>query len=228
MHSWGINMRQYPRLTLPRLAEYMTASESSKRKLLMEHKYPDTADVKRMQRFYQEAKLKIAAYHRNRHTADWLVSQAVMYEQRVPVEIRENERRRLQGTADVLHAYAANFANRQFGMRDPVALTLCFRGVTITVRPDLHVVERKREKFIVLGCQKPALAGDAGNVIAQGVLQAIQTANPQAAYTSSSAAYLDIRRGTEFRGRIRSRVARDIEAACATIADVWPHIEDEL
>lgn len=210
------------KLSLKGLADFMTASESIRRTILRQHKYPSEDEARAKIMYYREAKNRIAAYHRSNHTADWLIAQAMGLD-RLAAMSSLSARRRLQCNARALRAYARNFGNKQLEILDELRLSLHYGDVTITVSPDLHAIENRKEKIIKFGFANDETDKERVKIISQAMFETAQSASLN--LPSSGIIYCDVHSGKEHRGaRLGARMRSNIEAACANISSIWNNI----
>jgi hypothetical protein len=115
------------------------------------------------------------------------------------------------------------FANRRFEVLPAPTLRLTYSGVTVSAVPDLRVRERSEEKIIKLEFGKDQPADREIKVMSQVLFEAARVGGLQ--IPARSVLYIDVARGAEHRGaRLGAQLARDVEAACETISDIWDRI----
>jgi hypothetical protein len=204
------------------LADYMTASASRQRVILRQFKYPLEDESRAKILYYREARDRIFAYHKADRGRDWLTNEASVLEALARASGGRTGQR-LRHNARAISSYATNFSSRQFEILKDLSLNLAKAGVRISAIPDLHVTEGKRAKIIKLDFSKDPPPLQLVRVVSQVMLEASDAAG--LGLTGSAVLYLDVPRGAEYRAaRSGSRIARDIEASCATIAAVWDSI----
>lgn len=207
------------RLTVKGLAEFMTSTPAKQRKTLRDFKYPDEDEPFARRLYYREAREHISAFHRRGRDRDWLREKADDVAELARLNGGQSEIR-LRNNSRGIRAYERHFGARRFEVLDEVRMELRFADVRISVVPDLHVIEGKKEKIIKLDFGVKAPSPDIIRIVSQVMLEAARGVVGD--LTSSSALYLDIGRGAEHRGaRAGARTLRDIEAACETISAVW-------
>jgi hypothetical protein len=199
------------KLSAKQLAEYMTATPASQRRLLREWKYPDPNAFPRWM-YYKEARGCIARYHRDCRDANWLTEQAARF------EIAADER--LDHNARSLRRYAEHFGNRKFVVLEKPNLRVSFGDVIVSARPDLHVTERGKEKLVKLDFVVRRVEDEVPKIITQLMLEAAQSF--EMPITASGVEYLHVSSGTLVKGRTaRIRVMENIEASCENISAIW-------
>jgi hypothetical protein len=210
------------RLSIRGLAKYMTSSPAGQRKVLRDYKYPDEDEPSAMRRYYKDATDRIRVYHRPGHEPSWLRAKVLELSElarltpgRAGAKLRHNAR--------ALAAYEKHFAGRSLLPLPNLRLRLDIGNVVIGVSPDLHAIERKKAKLLKFDFSVAAPSDDMIKIVSQVMFEAAK--GSVADLTSSSIEYVDVTRGNEFRGaRAGARTLREIEAACATIENVWASI----
>lgn len=209
------------KLSIKGLADYMTAPEARRRKIIHDHKYPSDDEAKAKRTYYREARDRIAAYHRSGREPHWLLDQAGQIDS-VAAGSMGQTKTRLRHNARAVRAYAKNFADRKFEILPEMTLGLFYGEVKISVFTDLHVRENGKEKIIKLEF-KDSVDPQVVKIISQGMYEAADQAG--LSLPASSVLYLDVTKGEEHRGaRIGARMASNIEAACLNISAIWDSI----
>ena len=210
------------RLSVRGLAKYIVSSPSAQLKVLQDFKYPKADEPFAMRTFYIDALRAIAAFHRDRHSTDWLRSIAGTLGEQSRSESGSGARRLAQN-ARAITQYQQYFSTRSFDVLQPPRLRLIQENVTISVAPDLYVMESGRAKMIKFQYGGKELSDQAIKVITQCLLTAAKKAGHE--MSANSVSYLDLPRGVAHTApRSGARVWRDIDAACRTIALVWEAI----
>jgi hypothetical protein len=207
------------KISLKGFAQIMLASPARQRTLLRYHKYPSEDEPRARILYYRDARDRIIAYHSLGHDPEWLVDEARALERLASASVGPRKTR-LNHNGRALRAYAKHFASRNFEILDDVLFNLVFGDVQITVRPDLHVVERNKEKLIKLEFGVVEPSGDEIKIISQAMFEAAEQEGMK--ITAASILLLDVPRGVEHKGaRMGSRRRRDIEATCQIIDAIW-------
>jgi hypothetical protein len=210
------------RISVKGLAEFMAANDAKRRTVVRRFKYPREDEAFAMIKYYQEARDAISAYHSGKRDSTWLHNVANQLEA-VARSVTGHSRTRVRHNARAVHAYATNFAGREFEVLTTPRLRLNYSGVTISVVPDLRVREQSQDKIIKLEFGKDAPAEREIKVMSQILFEAARLGGLQ--IPARSVLYLDVARGAEHRGaRLGAQLANDIEAACETISDIWDRI----
>lgn len=207
------------KVSLKGLADFMTASELRRRKILKQYKYPEEDESRAKILYYRDARDRIAAYHQSSHPASWLGEQVLLLAA-LAAGSPDRTRARLQHNARGLRAYALHFSRRRFEILPDITHHLTHGDVTVTIRPDLHIRESGKEKLVKLefGVKNPP--DRLLNIIAQCMFEAAAAAGM--GLPSASVICLDVPRGQEVRGaRVGSRMRAEVAAACANISSIW-------
>lgn len=207
-------------ITAKGLAKFMTASHAAQRKILRDFKFPKPEGSAQAM-YYSEALHCIRRYHQSGNDEDVIIRTA----DRLRAEAQSAgsaTATRLRHNLAVLLKYWKHFGTRNFTLLDVPTLALTYGEVRVKASPDLCVREEERRllKFD-FGTKPPA------DQLIKAMLQIIYEAASAAgnAVTAKNVRYLDVRRGKEYPGaKTRSRLAREIEAACANIEALWPSI----
>lgn len=211
------------KISVSGLADFMTARPARQRTILRHYKYPDLDAARAKIAYYRDARDRIAAFHKGDHDKPWLLGHASQLDLLASLTGGASGRR-MGHNATALRRYATHFAERRFRPLSDIQMDWVLEGVRVSVHPDLHVVERKKEKIIKLEFGRNEPSRDTVRIISQAMYEAAR--GHIADVTSSSVLYLDVRRGVEHKGaRAGSRVLRDIEATCKTIGEIWPGLE---
>jgi len=210
------------RLTLTGFVDYMTSEASKQRSILKQYKYPEEDESRAKILYYRDARDRIAAYHRGNENPDWLTQNANQLQLLAKI-CTGSRKTRLSHNARVLSAYRKYYSKNNYQLLPDIHFALQFEDVLIGVRPDLHVMEGRREKIIKFefGVKRPSQREI--NIVSQLLLEAANKF--QLRYTGANVLYIDVARGHEHRGaRLGSRMSRDIEATCQNISAIWDSI----
>lgn len=200
------------------LAKYMLAGPAAQRRVLRDYKYPDPEGAAQA-KYYREARLGIIAYHQNGHDAPWLLRRADQLDTQAGHQSGRSAVR-LRHNARGLRHYARAFADLEFDVRAELNLDLRHGPVRITVAPELHVAEDGEVRIIKLEFGANAPDARLIRIITQAMFEAAEQHGLD--LPPASVLYIDVPRHRIHRGaRMGARLARDIEAACQTIAAVW-------
>ena len=210
-----------PRISLTGLVKYMTASPSQQRKVLRDHKFPDPEGIAQA-KYYQNATRAIIAFHRNTHDRSWLEARAdALIAQKAGA--RGRAKTKLDQNAAVLRSYARSFSDQALELVETPKLVYTHAALDITVTPHLSVIERKQQRLIRLRFPIQRNAEETAKIVCQVMYEAATSAGLDLPATAFRV--WDCRSGKKHQlARSRSQTRTEIEAACATISDLWPAI----
>jgi hypothetical protein len=210
------------RLTVKGLAKFMTGRPAAQRKVLRDFKFPQPEG--RVQTlYYREARQAIRDYHGGGNDPALLVG--AVDSLRAAADRSEGQTRaRLEHNIRALKGYLKNFADKQLKILKTPRLEYAHGEVLVTASPDLFVQDNGRQKFIKLelGADAPDTA------MVRVILQVMHDAAKGAGLIirPQDVIYLDASRAVQYKGaKTRSRLQRDIEAACENIEAMWDGIK---
>jgi len=200
----------------------MTSRFAQQRKILKEYKFPDQDEPLARINYYREARHIIDAYHRNNKNPSWLMDSALTFDREADTKSGQ-ARNRLKNNVRAIKAYNRYFSSKNYTILKPVSFKINIAGVTIVITPDLHLMERKKEKILKLSFASKEPADLFIKVICQTMFEAAsENLND---VTKSTVVFLDVPRGNEYHGaHVRARMRQDIEAACQSIHAIWGEI----
>jgi len=211
------------KLSLKGLSDYISASPTTQRRILHEYKYPTEDESRAKILYYREAKDRITAYHESGYDRNWLINEANQLKMLGDLSVNASRKNRLRYNAMGVYRYAKYFSQRHFEILDDLTLDLFIGDVFISVFPDMHVIEKGKDKIIKLEFSKNSPSDMAIKIISQCLFEAAHRNGLP--LSPSCTLYLDVPRGVEYRGaRMRSRMLRDIEATCMNISAIWDSI----
>lgn len=209
------------KISLKGFAKYMIASQSQQRKILRDFKNPDPEGYAQAM-YYREARDFIENFHKAERDIEWLYEKANTLKV-LAASASGQTKTRYQNNSRALNEYANQFGNKKYEILGKIRLRYDLEGVLISVYPDLHVMEKEREKIIKLEFSKSDLNPKIPKVIGLLMFEAAKRAGYN--FKSSSVLFYDVARGNIFKGaRVGSRMKKDIEAACKNIASIWPDL----
>ncbi len=203
------------------LANFMSASLVRRRSVLRDYKYysqPGPAQAI----YYGEARNALVEYYQGRHEPPWLFAQAEQFDG-LAEQSAGQTRAMYRNNARGLRLYARHFGDRRYELLEDLELSLTFGDVVVTVRPDLHAMERRRRKLIRLEFSKTPPTETTIHVVTRGLYEAARQAGLDVG--PSGGVYLDVPRGQAHTGGpLGARLQREVQAACETIAAIWDNL----
>lgn len=200
----------------------MSASAVKQRSIIRQYKYPTQEEAHAKIIYYRESRDIIKAFHAARHPIEFLRDQSERL-LRLALGNTGTTKTRLRNNSRALMQYADFFGEKEYEILGDVGYRLNFADVTITVYPDLHVLENGIEKIIKLDFDAKEPDKDFVMIMSQCLYEGAKSAGQD--LKSSCVLYADVPRGRLHKGaRAGSRTLRNIEATCQTIADIWDRI----
>jgi hypothetical protein len=212
------------RISVNGLAEFMKAGSSRQRAMLRNYKYQlDRQGNKRPQIVrYSEARAAIKKYHGSGNDVGLLLA-AVLSLQKKEAGHPEKDAGRLRDNIRAIQAYATHFAKSSFQIIDNPRPVYRRGPVEVSATPDLYVDDLGTTKLVKLhfSVREPdeELISIVLKVMYEAAIGMGITVRPK------DVIYLDIGRNRHFTGaKLNKRLKSDIDAACDTIADIWPRV----
>ena len=210
------------RLTLKGVAKYVASSPAAQRKILQEFKYPAADEPFAMRIYYREAMDCLKQYIRHQHSPEWLQEQARRLTSTLDSQPAKSVERLRQNARAVL-LYETLFRTTGIEVLDVPRPRLTFHGVTISVVPDLCLLEGTRKKLVKIQFGGKKLADQSVRVITQCMLEAANAGGY--GLSASSCLYMDLpREAVHPAPRAGKRTLQDVRAACETISQIWDSI----
>ncbi len=204
------------------LAKFMTSGAAAQRKAVRDYKYPDP-EGQAQAKYYRDVRRMIVKFHDDSLDSLWLEAQAAALMASVQSAKNIQTVARLKNNARALKRYADNFGNTKYEILEELNLVLTFSNVQVIVSPDLHVREGGMEKLLKLEFAEKVPDKETIKIITQGMFEAALANSLN--FPSSQILYVDVPRGMRYKGaRLGARMRANIEAACQTIAAIWPTI----
>jgi hypothetical protein len=202
------------------IAQYLGSDEATRRQLLRERKYLASEAIVRA-RFYSEARMSIAAYHRGALSRDAIEGRIIAMRQ----DARHSNpfsRAELLNNATVLERYLYYQGHRVLALAPPLAADLVRSDVKITVRPSLFAIEGEDRRLIFLELREkstPSMMRILAEVAFEVFRAVLRNLPPQAVQV------IDVRRGIIYElQQSGSAIGRDLADACKTISVLWPQL----
>jgi hypothetical protein len=209
------------KIGLKGLAKFMTASPSTQRRVLRDYKYPKP-EGEAQASYYRDARWDIRRNHERNNPEGFLAVRAQAFALQMQSRTGSSALR-LRHNSRAVREYDQLWGSKSLEVLPDISLPLTYGGVIININPDLHVRDAGIEKIIKLEFNSGRLNDAVIRIMSQAMFEGASVAG--LGLSSSSILLLDVPRQVVHRGaRMRSKTSRDIEAACQTIADIWPSI----
>jgi hypothetical protein len=210
------------KLSLKGLAKYVASSPAAQRKILQDFKYPAGDEPFAMRVYYREAMDCLKHYIREQHSPDWLQEQARQLTSKVDGAAAKSIGRLRQNARAVL-LFERLFRKTGIEVLETPRFRLTYHGVTISVVPDLCLLDGTRKKLVKIQFGGKKLADQSVNVITQCMLEAANAGGYD--LSASSCVYVDLpRESVRAAPRAGKRTLQDVKAACETITQIWESI----
>jgi hypothetical protein len=210
------------KLTLKGLAKYVASSPAAQRKILQDFKYPAADEPFAMRVYYREAMSCLKQYIRQQRSSEWLREQA----RNLTLTLDDQPARsmeRLRQNARAVLMYEKLFRTTEIKVLDTPRFRLTFHGVTISVVPDLCLLDGTRKKLIKIQFGGKRLSDQSVRVMTQCMLDAANASGY--GLSASSCVYIDVpREAVHPAPRAGKRTLQDVKAACETISQIWESI----
>ena len=209
-------------ITVKGLAKFMTQRFATRRKTLRDFKFPKPEGAVQAA-YYAEARRAIRDYHSGGNNPSVLVK-TVNHLRIKAYQAQGQAVTRLDHNIRALESYLRHFSHRRFSVLSPPRLKYIYSNVAVSALPDLHVQEKGHQKVIKLELGTVTPDPQMINIILQVMYEAARSAG--LSIRPQDVIYLDASRATQHKGaKIRTRLKRDIEAACESIEALWPSIK---
>ncbi len=211
------------KITVKGLAKFMRKGPAVQRTVLRDFKFPKEPEARAQTVYYAEARNGIREYHDSENDASTLVRSIDIL--RMKADRAGGQKKiRLEHNIRAIERYLQHFSGKRFQILKSPNLTYSHGDVTVSAAPDLFVREGKDEKLIRIDLGADPTDEDMIRIILQVTYEAAVSAGMR--IKPSHVVYLDISRGTQHVGaRARTRLSRDIEAACENIEAMWGGIK---
>jgi hypothetical protein len=220
-----------PRISVNKLAEFMTVKPARQRQILRDQKYP--GDFKGM--FHKEAAEAVATcLASNLENTDVLDRAIRLLEQQTPEKIGTQRRisaniDSLQTFIDMLDEIDLKGATPSLGSHSSRGLTI--RNVGINVRPEITLQGNGKSGLSLVGALKVhfpttfALNADSAGYISALLQEWSKASQPDGQTYGPFCPVIDVGSRAIYPGvKSTAKRLKDIEAACSTIAALWPTI----
>ena len=209
------------------LADFMLASSSRQRTLIRNAKFPKLKDGKAKPQIvrYSEARASIRDFHESGNDLKVLLT-AVEKLAKKKAQRPEKDAARIDDNIRVIKLYAAQFAKREFTVLPTPKPIYANGNMEVSATPDLYVEENGVKKLIKLDFSQVKAKDGTAEIILKVMHEA--SSNQNLGVKPKDVLYLDISRQTSQSGeKLNKKLKKDIDAALATIQDMWGNIKQE-
>ena len=211
------------RISVKGLAKFMRKGPAGQRSVLRDFKFPRGPEARVQTVYYAEARVGIREYHVSGNNPATLVK---------PVdELRKKAERsagkaksRLEHNIRAMESYLQYFSGNRFEILSSPRLEYLHGSVTVGATPDLFVKHGDQQKIIRIDLGAEPTDEEMITIILQVTFEAARRAG--LAVLPSQVVYLDISRRQQHVGaKSRTRLSREIQAACENIEAMWGGIK---
>jgi hypothetical protein len=209
------------------LADFMLAGSSRQRTLVRNAKFPKLKDGKTKPQIlrYTEARSSIRDFHESGNDLKVLLT-AVERLAKKKIENPEKDESRINDNIRAIKAYAAQFSKREFVVLPTPKPVYASGGIEVSATPDLYVEEKGVKKLIKLDFNQGKSPDETVEIILKVMHEASVGSN--LGVKPKDVLYLDVSRQTNRSGdKLNKKLKKEIDAALATIQDMWNNIKQD-
>jgi hypothetical protein len=213
------------KISVAGLAQFMNATSFSQRRLLRDHKFPYTKDGRRKPQIvrYSEARSTIQKYHLHDNDVTVLLD-AVEALKKKAAENPDKDQSRIEDNIRAIKTYMKHFQNHRFQVLENPRPKYIHGEVHVSTTPDLYVDENGIKKLMKLDFNSKEPKEEVVNIILKVMHEA--ATSEELGVKPVDVIYLDVSRQRRFTGKkLNKQLKKDIDAACETIADIWPKVK---
>lgn len=215
------------RISVKVLADFMLASPARQRSIIRDAKFPKFKDGRPKPQIvrYSETRAAIRDFHESGNDIAVLLK-AVERLTNKKANNPEKDASRIDDNIRAITAYAKYYSSSPFTVLQTPKPIYRFEQLEVSATPDLCVQENGAKKLIKLDFNKSKPQKEAVDIImkvmSEAALQAELGVRPQ------DVVYLDVSRREQYSGRkLNKALKKNIDAAMATIQDMWNNIRQE-
>jgi hypothetical protein len=215
------------RISVKVLADFMLASDARRRAIIRDSKFPKLKDGKPRPQIvrYSETRAAIRDYHEAGNDVGVLIA-CIEKLTRKKAEHPEKDAARIDDNIRAIKAYMTHFSRNEFSVLTTPKPVYVFEHVEVSATPDLYVEEGGIRKLIKLDFNQGMPRKGAVEIILKVMVEAAFA--QQLGVRPKNVVYLDVSRQAHYTGaRLNKRLKKDIDAALATIQDMWASIKQE-
>jgi hypothetical protein len=215
------------RISVRMLADFMLASPSRQRTIIRDAKFPKLKDGKPKPQIvrYSEARATIRDFHESGRdiavllkAIERLTAKKLANPDKDPARIDDNIR--------AITAYMKYFAGNDFKVLVTPKPMYRFQQIEVSATPDLYVEENGLRKLIKMDFNLKVPQKEAVDIVMKVMFEA--ASGEQLGIQPKDVVYLDVSRRVQYTGKkLNKRLKNDIDAALATIQDMWGNIKQE-
>jgi hypothetical protein len=217
-------LTQAIQLSARTIAEFMTTTPASQRRIVQTNKYPSDEEAKAIVAYYRDARSTVEQFFEASRqpsviatAIDRLASESVGTSTPRKVRLGQNVRALLEFQKSALASEVCQIADR-------TKVTLDIAGIHLLVRPSLCLSDAKRfVRWLHLDFSDKALEPDKAKIVLQLFLQASRHAGIE--INAKCAEYHHLHSNSKIVGAHHgARLEKHIAASCQTFANIWDSI----
>ena len=207
------------------LAKFMTSSETTRRNLLRDCKFPFNKNGTKKPQIvrYSEARATIRDFHESGNNAAVIVSAIEKLINKREQNPQKNADR-INDNIRVLEAYLTDYSGEKFTVLETPKPSYIHGEVVVTTTPDLYVADGGKNKLIKFDFSEKKPNEEAVQILLKVMHEA--AAGAELPVHPADVVYLDIARKMQYTGKkLNKQLKKNIDAACETIEDIWPKLK---
>jgi hypothetical protein len=215
------------RISVRVLADFMLSSPSRQRTIIRDSKFPKLKDGKPRPQIvrYSEARATIRDFHESGQDITVLLK-AIERLTSKKHENPEKDTARIDDNIRAITAYMKHFAGNDFKVLVTPKPMYRFQQVEVSATPDLYVEEGGLRKLIKMDFNQKVPKKEAVDIVMKVMSEAASA--EQLGVQPKDVVYLDVSRRVQYTGtKLNKRLKKDIDAALATIQDMWGSIKQD-
>jgi hypothetical protein len=210
------------RITAKGLAKFMTSGSVGQRSVLRNFKFPDPEGGVQAA-YYSEARRAIEEFHESENDAASIVREVQKLSEK-SFRASGNSKIRIEHNIRALRHYLEIFGSEDFKILPCPTLALIHNTVSVGSTPDFCVRHKGRKKLVKLDLGTRPPDPKVVGIVLQVIFEAAQSANIN--ILPGDVLYLDVPGEIVHKtAKTRSRLKREIEAACENIEALWASIK---
>jgi hypothetical protein len=213
------------KISVKMLADFMLASSSRQRTIIRDAKYPKLKDGKPKPQIvrYSEARAAIRGYHESGNNINVLLT-AVERLVKKKAEHPEKNASRIDDNIRAIKAYINYYSKNKFNILATPRPVYRFEQVEVSATPDLFIEEDGNKKLIKLDFNQTKPKEEGIDIILKVMFEAAVAL--ELGVRPKDVVYLDVsRQGQKTGAKLNKSLKRDVDAALATIQDMWANIK---
>lgn len=215
------------RISVKILADFMLASPARQRSIIRDSKFPKLRDGKPRPQIvrYSETRAAIRDFHESGNDITVLL-RAVERLSNKKINNPDKDASRIDDNIRAINAYAKYYSKTPFTVLPTPRPIYRFGQVEVSATPDLFIQENGTKKLIKLDFNQGKPRKEAVDIIMKVMAEA--AAQAELGVRPKDVVYLDVSRREQYNGKkLNTGLKKNIDAALATIQDMWGSISQE-